>query len=149
MYLNHSMTFNVILLSCLAVCHVSLIFNEDGINMCITTLEWHVMTLVYLSVKFQLDWSIPSPLIKLKVPSSCIFPVIFFECLSQWDSTAKWSISFNKFKRNIFLEPHLAKTINNKHKIAISRFRMSNHSLMIEKGRHMKPKMDMFINIRP
>ena len=32
--------------------------------------------------------------------------------------------------------------INTKHKTAISRFRLSNHSLMIEKDRHMKPKIE-------
>ena len=46
--------------------------------------------------------------------------------------------SFNKFKSNIALERHLALNSNLKHKIAISRFRLSNHTLMIEKGRHLK-----------
>jgi len=52
------------------------------------------------------------------------------------------AISFNKFKRNISLEPHLILQTNNKHRIALSRFRLSNHSLMIEKGRHTRPKID-------
>ena len=52
------------------------------------------------------------------------------------------AISFNKFKRNICPEPYLILQFNTKHKIALSRFRLSNHTLMIEKGRHMTPKMD-------
>ena len=46
--------------------------------------------------------------------------------------------SFIMFKTNTVLEPHLALNFNVKHKKAISRFRLSNHTLMIEKGRHLK-----------
>ena len=44
------------------------------------------------------------------------------------------AISFDKFKAQIKLEPHLQMNISKKHKIALSRFRLSNHQLMIEKG---------------
>ena len=51
------------------------------------------------------------------------------------------AISYCKFKNTIWLEPYLSQSLlNQKHKTAISRFRLSNHSLMIEKGRHAKPK---------
>ena len=50
------------------------------------------------------------------------------------------AFSFRKFKTNISMEPHLTMDLNMKYKIAISRFRLSNHSLMIEKGRHNKPE---------
>ena len=40
------------------------------------------------------------------------------------------------------MEKHLTLTFNLKHKIAISRFRLSNHTLMIEKGRHLKLHKD-------
>ena len=51
------------------------------------------------------------------------------------------SISYCKFKNTNWLEPYLSQSLlNQKHKTAISRFRLSNHSLMIEKGRHAKPK---------
>ena len=46
-------------------------------------------------------------------------------------------ISFNKFKIDIALEPHLKIHMNAKHKVALSRFRLSNHALMIEKGRYL------------
>ena len=52
------------------------------------------------------------------------------------------AISLNKYKTTIILESYLAQKFNIKHKIAISRFRLSNHQLMIEKGRHMKPKIE-------
>lgn len=47
------------------------------------------------------------------------------------------AVSFNKYKTHINLEPHLVLNFNLKHKIAISRFNLSNHTLMIEKGRHL------------
>ena len=46
--------------------------------------------------------------------------------------------SFIKFKTNISIESHLALNFNIKHKKAISRLRLSNHPLIIEKGRHFK-----------
>ena len=46
--------------------------------------------------------------------------------------------SYNKFKDNISLEKNLIIRYNLKHKIALTRFRMSNHTLLIEKGRHAK-----------
>lgn len=44
--------------------------------------------------------------------------------------------SFCKYKTNINLENYLGLKFNIRHRKAISRFRMSNHSLLIEKGRH-------------
>ena len=46
--------------------------------------------------------------------------------------------SFVQFKTTIFLETHLKLNYNRNHKKSITRFRLSNHSLMIEKGRHLK-----------
>ena len=46
--------------------------------------------------------------------------------------------SFKIFKINTVLEPYLTLSFSMKHKKAISRFRLSNHTLMIEKGRHLK-----------
>ena len=61
-------------------------------------------------------------------------------CTGSYDRFWKTTISesgkassFNKFKTNIALEPHLDLHLNLKYKIAISRFRLSNHTLMIEK----------------
>ena len=48
------------------------------------------------------------------------------------------AISFARFKTRTSFEPHLAVNFNVNHKKAISRFRLSNHPLMIEKGRHLK-----------
>ena len=57
-------------------------------------------------------------------------------------SESPTAMSFNKYKTSINLESHLLQNMNLKHKIAISRFRLSSHSLMIEKGRHMRPKIE-------
>jgi len=68
-------------------------------------------------------------------------------CKSNYDkyweesiSTKSKADSFIKFKNAIHTEPYLIKIKNIKHKIAMSRFRMSNHSLMIEIGRHVRPE---------
>ena len=50
-------------------------------------------------------------------------------------------ISYRKYKTRIHLEPYLSANISHKNKISLSRFRLSNHLLMIEKGRHVKPKI--------
>ena len=47
-----------------------------------------------------------------------------------------------KFKNTIFLEKYLCRVKNIRHKIALTRFRLSNHNLLIEKGRHFRPKID-------
>ena len=57
-------------------------------------------------------------------------------------SESPTAISFNKYKTSINLEPYLFQKLNLKHKIAIFRFRLSSHLLMIEKGRHMRPKLE-------
>ena len=66
-------------------------------------------------------------------------------CIENYDRFWKMKISestkavfYNCFKTNIKLEPHLSVIQNIKQRIALSRFRTSNHSLMIEKGRHSK-----------
>ena len=52
------------------------------------------------------------------------------------------AISYNKFKSNIEVSPHLKQNMSPNYRITFSRFRLSNHSLWIEKGSHMNPKID-------
>ena len=52
------------------------------------------------------------------------------------------AISYKKFKTTVYLEKYLSYVINIKHKIALTRFRLSNHNLLIEKGRHFRPKIE-------
>ena len=42
----------------------------------------------------------------------------------------------------ISLEKYLLQVKNTKHKIELSRFRLSSHSLMVEKGRYMRPRIE-------
>ena len=49
--------------------------------------------------------------------------------------------SYVKYKDNINLEDYLVKIKNHKHRKALTRFRLSCHPLMIEKGRHQKPPL--------
>ena len=42
----------------------------------------------------------------------------------------------------IYLEKYLILVKNTKRRIALSRLRLSNHNLMIEKGRHLRPQVE-------
>ena len=52
------------------------------------------------------------------------------------------AISYKKFKTTVYLETYLSYVVNVKHRIALTRFRLSNHNLLIEKGRHFRPKIE-------
>ena len=52
------------------------------------------------------------------------------------------AISYTKIKPNVYLEKYLHEVKNIRHKIALSRLRLSNHNLLIETGRHIRPKLD-------
>ena len=57
-------------------------------------------------------------------------------------SASPKALSYMLFKKNICLERYLYQVANIKHKKALSRFRLSNHVLQIEKGRHMRPPLE-------
>ena len=46
--------------------------------------------------------------------------------------------TYNLFKKEIGEEPYLKSVSNVKDRISLTKFRLSNHKLMIEKGRHLK-----------
>ena len=50
--------------------------------------------------------------------------------------------SYAKFKSNVKWESYLNQVENSKHKKSLSRFRLSNHPLLIERGRHMRPRLE-------
>ena len=52
------------------------------------------------------------------------------------------AISYKNFKTTISPENHLSNVKNIRHKIALTCFRLSNHNLLIEKGRHFRPKIE-------
>ena len=52
--------------------------------------------------------------------------------------------SYNSFKTFIGLEKYTSDVKNVKHRIALSRLRLSCHQLMIEKGRHLRPRLERF-----
>ena len=52
------------------------------------------------------------------------------------------AITYKIFKVNVSFEKYLSSVKNFKHKSALTRFRLSNHNLMIEKGRHSRPKIE-------
>jgi hypothetical protein len=49
--------------------------------------------------------------------------------------------TFCTFKSDLYLEPYLMEVRDHKLRKVISRFRLSSHSLEIEKGRHCRPKI--------
>ena len=71
------------------------------------------------------------------------------KCLENYDrhwleeiNRSPKAISYALFKTSISPETYFTQVKNNKHRIALSRLRLSNHSLMIEKGRHLRPKLE-------
>ena len=52
------------------------------------------------------------------------------------------ALTYVLFKTEIRFEPFLALVKNHKLRNYISRFRLSNHQLMIEKGRYVRPKIN-------
>ena len=52
------------------------------------------------------------------------------------------ALSYILFKGNVCLEKYLYQVKNKNHRKALSRFRLSNHPLLIEKGRHLKPPLE-------
>ena len=52
------------------------------------------------------------------------------------------SVSYRTFKNTVYFEKYLYLIRNTKHRIALTRFRLSNHNLLIEKGRHARPRLE-------
>ena len=52
------------------------------------------------------------------------------------------ALSYALFKNNIHFEKYLSEVRNIGWRKAMSRFRLSNHSLLIEKGRHLRPPLE-------
>ena len=50
--------------------------------------------------------------------------------------------SYVQFKQNICFEKYLYSIKDNSHRKSLSRFRLSNHDLLIEKGRHHRPRLE-------
>ena len=94
---------------------------------------------MHFSEKFNLNTDIlQSPHTKISKICNDTYDRFWSESIA----TSSKAISFNKYKTNIHLDPYLLINLNTKHRIALSRFRLSNHSLWIEKGRHTKPITD-------
>ena len=51
------------------------------------------------------------------------------------------ALSYIFFKNSVSFEKYLSQVKNISHRKAMTRFRLSNHSLLIEKGRHLKPQI--------
>ena len=50
--------------------------------------------------------------------------------------------SYVTFKKAVSYEKYLDQIENVNHRVCLSRFRLSNHNLLIEKGRHMRPRLE-------
>ena len=55
--------------------------------------------------------------------------------------------TYSTFKCDIYMEPYLVNITNFKLRKILARFRLSNHSLAIEKGRHCKPKVPVELRV--
>ena len=90
--------------------------------------------------KFEFDQNILTDFNKTKIKKTCND---YYERLwkEEIDKSPK-ALSYKTYKMNIIIENYLYLVKHLKHKIALSRFRLSNHNLLIEKGRHMIPKIE-------
>lgn len=52
------------------------------------------------------------------------------------------AITYSKIKYNPYLENYLYSVKNIRHKITLTRLRLSNHNLLVETGRHFRPKLE-------
>ena len=52
------------------------------------------------------------------------------------------ALAYNKFKYNVSTEKYLYAVKNIRHKIVLTRLRLSNHKLCIETGIHLRPKLE-------
>ena len=50
--------------------------------------------------------------------------------------------TYNTIKNRVCLEAYFETITNKKHRTGLTRFRLSNHDLLIEKGMHMRPRLD-------
>ena len=62
--------------------------------------------------------------------------------LNEIRSNSPKAIAYITFKFSINTEKYLISLKNKKERNTLSRFRLSNHELLIEKGRHMRPKIE-------
>ena len=96
------------------------------------------------------------PLLNTTDPKVCNKKTINGNCKSLYQNIWKnkvydlpKAVSYNKFKLNYDPEKYISSVKNIKHKIGLCRFRVSSHNLMIEKGRHYRPKLERHDRICP
>ena len=53
--------------------------------------------------------------------------------------------TYNKFKNRVKFESYLSDIKNRKYRVTFTKFRLSDHGLMIEKGRHKRPKNNVSV----
>ena len=74
---------------------------------------------------------------KLKINVKQIFDMFWKEYMN----LSTKATSFNEFKTIVKCENYL-KIKNRKHRVVLTKLRLSDHILMIEKGRHSRPRME-------
>ena len=57
--------------------------------------------------------------------------------------------TYKVFKDKTKFEPYLSSIKNRTHRVALAKLRLSDHCLMIEKGRHRRPKLDRNLRFCP
>ena len=90
--------------------------------------------------KFDLDY--PSILEKNKSDIAKICCDAYDRFWTEQIRNSSKANSYITFKTTVYYEKYLDLIENTKHKTSLSRFRLSNHNLMIEKGRHAKPTIE-------
>ena len=83
------------------------------------------------------NYKIPSNKIETKKVVTSYYEAIWKEDLNAMSKAD----TYRSIKSFIFFEKYLSVVKNHKHRIALSRLRLTSHQLMIEKGRHQKPAL--------
>jgi hypothetical protein len=106
-------------------------------NISANNLEWYRNVKLFLNnlgLSFILNGNISNPEVTVhKRVTEIFFQKAFTEISSESSKLRTYSL----VKKEIRREPYLSNVVNVKDRISMTKFRLSNHELMIEKGRHL------------
>ena len=107
-------------------------------NISANNLEWYRNVKLFLNnlgLSFILNGNISNPEVAVHKRVTEIFFQKAFTVISSESSKLR---TYSLVKKEIRREPYLSNVVNVKDRISMTKFRLSNHELMIEKGRHLK-----------
>ena len=119
-------------------------------NACAKNLDWH-QTINNLLTKHELQYSVTEPARNnvantFSKRAKDAYHHEAFSCITNPESKLR---TYGLIKHTIGREEYLTQTRNPKQRQKFAKFRLSNHKLMIEVGRHYRPKLEKEMRICP